>query len=101
MTLQKRPRRGNLLEPSLETTTELQVLTEIRGVAGQVRDIKTILFGTGDAGETEYGRLPMVEKSVGLLEVRVDRLEKLMIRYVAAATGAGFVIGLLLRFIWK
>lgn len=101
MTLQKRPRRGNLMEPSIEVELEQQVLTEIRGVAGQVRDIKTILFGTGDAGETEYGRIPMVEASVKALDGRVDRLEKLMIRYVALATGAGFVIGLLLRFLWK
>jgi hypothetical protein len=90
VTLQRPPRKGNLLAPSLETSVELQILSEIQairseqqglregqeGARGQIRDMRTILMGSGEpSGETQYGRIPMVEASVKALDDRVDVLE--------------------------
>jgi hypothetical protein len=64
MALMKGPRKGNLLEPSLETSLEQQILSRIEGVAGTLRDVQSQLFGSGDSGrETPYGRMPMVERT--------------------------------------
>jgi hypothetical protein len=109
VTLRRPPKIGNLLTPSLETSVEQQMLAELRaavekidGVAGQVRDMRNNLMGSGEPDrETSYGRLPMVEATVKALDSRVDRLEKSIIRYVGLASGAGFVIGVLLHFLWK
>lgn len=76
MTLQRPPRKGNLLAPSLETSVELQILQRIEGVAGTLRDVQSQLFGSGDAGrETPYGRMPMVERTAERALSKADALE--------------------------
>lgn len=78
-----------------ETTVNTEVLQELRGVAGQVRDLRTILMGSGEPGEeTEYGRIKMLERTAEFHEKRLVRLERVVWLY----TGGGFVIGFLLHY---
>jgi hypothetical protein len=69
-------------ELTQETVLEQQILSlmqgltsEVGGLRGQVRDLRTVLMGSGDNGETAFGRLPMVEKQVAGLETRTTNLE--------------------------
>src|ERR1700744_3889752 len=61
MTLMRQARKANMMqqEPVVETSLGPELLTELRGVAGQVRDLRTMLFGVGEpnAPETAQGRL--------------------------------------------
>lgn len=72
------------LHPELvqETVLEQQILNlvqglkeELGGLRGQMRDLRTVLMGAGDDGETAFGRLPMVEKKVDGHELRLTALE--------------------------
>jgi hypothetical protein len=74
MTLMRQARKGNTLtqEPALETSLEQQILAELKELrgraetqSGQIRDMRTILMGSGEpTGETQYGRIPMLETDV-------------------------------------
>lgn len=66
--------REALLEQQILATLE-NVGKEVGGLRGQVRDLRTVLLGAGDGGETAFGRLPMVENKVAAVEVRVGNLE--------------------------
>ena len=76
----KAPRKGNLVtpSPSVEVDVEQQILAELQGLKGQVRDLRTILMGDGDDGETAYGRLPMVETKVAAHQSEIEALKKEM-----------------------
>ena len=75
-------------EPSLEST----ILGELQGLRGQVRDLRTVLMGTGGEGETPHGRLPLVEAKVGDHETRIKTLETAQIA-VAAYWNSGKIVG--------
>lgn len=48
-----------------------EILAQLGEVKWQIRDLRTVLMGSGDAGETKHGRLPMVESAVESLQSRV------------------------------
>jgi hypothetical protein len=70
--LQERP----ALEMNTEAQMQFQTLQELRGVAGQVRDLRTILMGNGEAGETQFGRIPMLEARMSRAEEHVKGLHE-------------------------
>jgi hypothetical protein len=80
LTLQRGVRKGNFLvqEPTVETTLGVEVLTELRGVAGQVRDLRTMLFGVGDDGvpETPQGRLFRQDNRISAVESKAEANER-------------------------
>jgi hypothetical protein len=54
----------------------VQALTEeVGGLRGQVRDFRTVMMGAGDQGETEFGRIPMLERYRQSHEDRLCALE--------------------------
>lgn len=67
MTLMRQARKGNTIqqEPAVEMSVGPELLLELRAVAGQVRDLRTVLMGSGEpTGETQYGRIPMLESDM-------------------------------------
>ena len=90
LTRSKRPSKSKLIQsaPILEVTLEQQILTELQKVSqqqselkGQVRDLRMSLMGKGDEGETEHGRLPLVESKVENFDARLKVLEDAHVRY--------------------
>jgi len=92
-------------EADLDLTVEQAILAELREVRtssdqlkSQVRDLRTVLMGAAD-GDTQFGRLPMVEKGLKDLDARVAVLELAHVRAgvyssVFSKTG-GFLAGLI------
>lgn len=79
-----RPIAEASLHPELkqETAMEQQILLLVQGLKselsefrGQMRDLRVVLMGTGEDGETAFGRLPMVEKKQSEHEGRIATLE--------------------------
>ncbi|MGC1780895.1 MAG: hypothetical protein WA708_00075 [Acidobacteriaceae bacterium] len=73
-------------ETTVELSLEQTILLELQGIRkssdelkGQVRDFRTVLMGEGDQG-TPFGRVPMVEARVTVVERKVEDLEKAHIR---------------------
>jgi hypothetical protein len=85
-----------------ETTLELRILGELNRMNLSVQKIdrnqemmSVRLLGAID-GDTQHGRLPIVERSVGDHETRLESLEKDRIRYkayIAAAAAIGGCAG--------
>lgn len=80
MALVRQPRKRNMLqqEPIVETSLGPQLLTELQGVAGQVRDLRTMLFGVGDpaAPETAQGRLSRQDSRIDAVEKKAETNER-------------------------
>lgn len=90
-------------EPELNTSLLLQqqILNRIEDLSGKVNGFTIKLFGDATV-ENERGRFPMLEKAVdnlqkeleaqiGAIDDRVDKLEKTLIRYTAAASVVGAI----------
>lgn len=98
MTLQRRPRRGNLLEPETVPALE-QILHELKSLSdqqselkGQVRDLRTLLMGSGDGLETPDGRLVRMGDRITALERDMDSLRNMKVA-ASAYWNAGRVLG--------
>lgn len=83
---------GQMTEANVELSLEQSLLLEIQRVRvaqeemkGQVSDFRTVLLGSKD-GDTEFGRLPMVERATRRLESKVEALEEA--RLVAGVYGS-------------
>jgi hypothetical protein len=80
-----RPTKANksrlIQQNSVEATLDQQILLELQGLKGQVRDLRMSLMGSGDAGETEHGRLPIAESAIDSIDNRLKVLEDAHVRY--------------------
>lgn len=91
------------MEPTLDISLEQQILAQLQGLRegqqgtqGQIRDIRTTLMGSGEpSGETQYGRIPMVETAVKGLEGRVDILEDNQLKASAYWNSARWIAGVI------
>lgn len=97
----------------LEQRQIVEILAEVRGsreelvgLKGQMRDLRTVLMGAGDHGETQFGRLPMVERQLAALEREVALLKEMRLTahtywsmaavagHLLTACGGGIVVAL-------
>jgi len=93
------------LRPEQELTTSLvlqqQILNRLEDLGGKVNSFTIKLFGDATV-ENERGRFPMLERAVeklqkdvesqiSAIDLRVDKLEKTLIRYTAAASVVGAI----------
>lgn len=113
MTLIRPPRTRMSLEPEVEQVPELsieqRILATVEGLDGKISSIEAnsnifrlIIMGDVE-GETQHGRLPMVEGRVSGLEARMNKVEEQQQawkNYLGAFTLVGMVLGYLLRLIW-
>jgi hypothetical protein len=83
---------------SPEAYLEQQILTsinllssEVGGLRGQVRDLRTVLMGAGDGGETAFGRLPLVENQIAAHDKRIAGLESQTMQLQNLSNGASKV----------
>jgi hypothetical protein len=79
-------------DQSQEVVLEKQILVELGALRGQVKDLRTVLMGSGEDGETKFGRLPMVENKLDGHELRLAALEAKTARldlYRDGASGVG------------